>query len=249
MEKLRTMEELLIMLDGFFVGDRDRWTTGEGSMWWDSFYRDRDRPIPFFRASADESLHDWHIRELLSISSGARALDLGCGPGRNALWFARQGYRVDAVDLSTEAITWAREHASGDPSEVVDRLRFAVHDVFTWPIPVGAYDVVHDSGCFHHLPPHRRISYLELLDRAVAPGGHFTLTCFAAGRMGSEAPDDSFYKTGSLEGGLGYAESELVQIFSDFTPLEIRAMHEFPRDADRFGQSFLCVALFRRPKR
>ncbi len=238
----------MTMLDGLFVGDRDRWTTGEGSQWWDNFYRDRARPIPFFRAGADESLPDWHARGLLSVPTSGRALDLGCGPGRNALWLAQQGYRVDAIDLSVEAINWAREHASTQRSDVVDRLHFAVDDVFAWPIAPGGYDLVHDSGCFHHLPPHRRITYLELLDRAVAPGGHFTLTCFAAGRMGSEASDVSFYKSGSLDGGLGYRESELVEMFSPFEPVETRAMRHYEAEADVFGQSFLCVALFRRAK-
>src|SRR6266487_726749 len=36
------------------------------------------------------------------------------------------------------------------------------------------------------LPPNRRISYLALLDRVLAPGGHFGLACFAAGAEGSE---------------------------------------------------------------
>jgi hypothetical protein len=35
----------------------------------------------------------------------------------------------------------------------------------------GPYDLIYDSGCLHHLPPHRRISYLALLERALAPGG------------------------------------------------------------------------------
>jgi len=46
-------------------------------------------------------------------SRGLTALDLACGSGRNSLWLARQGFQVDAVDISAEALalgarSWAR---------------------------------------------------------------------------------------------------------------------------------------------
>jgi hypothetical protein len=47
-------------------------------------------------------------------------------------------------------------------------------------VPGGRYSLVYDSGCLHHLPPHRRVSYLDLLDRVLLPGGHLGLVCFAA---------------------------------------------------------------------
>ncbi|MFG1969557.1 hypothetical protein ACGFJC_09545 [Nonomuraea fuscirosea] len=97
------------------------------------------------------------------------------------------------------------------------------------------------------LPPHRRVSYLALLDRVLAPGGHLGLTCFAAGRMGSEQPDEDFYRDGRLHGGLAYTPEELRRIFSGYTEVELRPMKEQPRDAPLFGQAFLLSALFRRP--
>ncbi|MBI4942796.1 MAG: class I SAM-dependent methyltransferase [Actinobacteria bacterium] len=238
------IDDLLSMLDGLFAAGADRWSP-DGSAWWDGFYADRDRPVPFFRAGPDESLVDWTARGLLPV--GGRALDVGCGPGRDARWLAAQGWTVDGVDLSAEAIGWAREHAASAPPDVAARLRLVAGDVFAHPVPAGGYDLVHDSGCFHHLPPHRRISYLDLLARALRPGGAFALTCFAAGRMGSEAPDASFYATGSLEGGLAYSEADLRRIFGHLDVVEIRPMRPQPRDGDLFGEDFLLVALFRRP--
>src|SRR6267143_997930 len=42
----------------------------------------------------------------------ARALDLACGSGRNALWLAEQGWSVTAVDGSPTAIEILRSRAS-----------------------------------------------------------------------------------------------------------------------------------------
>ncbi|HEV8561997.1 MAG TPA: class I SAM-dependent methyltransferase, partial [Actinophytocola sp.] len=86
------------------------------------------------------------------------------------------------MDISAAAIGWATDRAH-EAGVAVD---FKCRDAFTI---TGRYDLIYDSGCLHHLPPRRRISYLALLDRALVPGGHLGLTCFAAGAMGSELPD------------------------------------------------------------
>ena len=226
---VRTVEELLDLLDGLFERDA-------GEARWDRFYADRARPVPFFAAKPDENL----VARLPDLPRG-RALDLGCGPGRNAVHLARAGFEVDAVDLSPSAVDWARERAHEAGAEV----RFHVGDVFT-TTPDGPYDLVYDSGLFHHLPPHRRISYLALLDRVLAPGGHFGLVAFAAGEMGSERPDADLYRTPALDGGLAYTAESLRAVFADFEEVELRRMNDEPADSPHYGEPFLWTALFRR---
>lgn len=234
---IRSVEDVLRLLDGLFAPDADRWSEG-GTDWWDAFYADRDRDVPFFVAKPDENLAGYLERGLLRPG---RALDLGCGPGRNALHLAAAGFAVDGVDLSPAAIAWAQERARDADVEV----GFRCADAFTAGLE-GPYDLVYDSGCLHHLPPHRRISYLDLLDRCLAPGGHFALTCFAAGAMGSELPDAEFYRHGRLDGGLAFTPESLRWIFSHLTEVELRRMHDEPPESGRFGEPFLWTALFRR---
>ncbi|TWP48021.1 class I SAM-dependent methyltransferase [Lentzea tibetensis] len=231
---VRDVDDVMRLLDDLFAR-ADRWTDGEGSSWWDGFYADRSREVPFFVAKPDENLVSYLDRGLVEPG---RALDIGCGPGRNALHLAAAGFTVDAVDLSLAAIDWARERAG-------DAVRFLCGDVFTLDLD-GPYDLVYDSGCFHHLPPHRRISYLALLDRVLAPGGHFGLACFASGEMGSERPDADFYRAPSLDGGLAYTAESLRWIFAHLDELELRRMRDEPAESDRFGEPFLWTALFRR---
>lgn len=247
---LRTVDDVLRLLDGLFAPEADRWTAGSAS-WWDGFYADRSTPVPFFVAKPDENLASYLDRGLVVPG---RALDLGCGPGRNALHLAARGFRVDAVDLSPAAIDWAEDRAREAGADIT----FRCGDAFTLvgsadgaPLR-GPYDLIYDSGCFHHLPPHRRISYLALLDRALAPGGHLALTCFAPGdeRGGSEIGDVDLYRRATgLHGGLAYTPESLRRIFADLTVVELRRMHDEPSHSPHFGEPFLWTALLRRGTR
>ena len=237
---IRTVDDLLDMLDRLFAADADRWTR-EAAGWWDDFYADRGKPVPFFVPKPDENLVSYLDRGLLAPG---RALDLGCGPGRNAVHLASRGFEVDAVDLSPSALAWAGERAR----EAGARVRFHCADIFSAGLPGGRYSLVYDSGCLHHLPPHRRVSYLDLLGRVLAPGGHFALVCFAAGAMGSELPDEEFYRQGRLCGGLAYSPAELRLIFSELSEVEVRPMAEQSPGSPVFGVPFLLTALFHRPE-
>ncbi|MGW7082984.1 class I SAM-dependent methyltransferase [Streptomyces sp. NPDC054871] len=239
---IRSVDDVLKLMDGLFAPETDRWTA-DAANWWDGFYTDRSRPVPFFVAKPDENLASYVDRGLLTPG---RALDLGCGPGRNSLYLASLGFQVDAVDLSPAAVAWAEERAR----EAGADIRFHRGDAFalTEAELDGPYDLIHDSGCFHHLPPHRRVSYLSLLDRALAPGGHLALTSFAAGEAGagSELPDADFYRASGLQGGLAYTPDSLRWIFSDLTEVELRRMRDEPADSAYFGEPFLWTALFRK---
>jgi SAM-dependent methyltransferase len=56
-----------------------------------------------------------------------RALDVACGPGAEAVWLARQGWQVDAVDVSGAALDLARRAAGA--AGVGDRIRFLQADL------------------------------------------------------------------------------------------------------------------------
>jgi hypothetical protein len=74
---IRDVEDVLRLLDGLFEAGDDRWTAEAGAQWWDGFYGDRDKPIPFFANRPDENLVEYLDRGLLSKHPG-RVLELGC---------------------------------------------------------------------------------------------------------------------------------------------------------------------------
>jgi len=60
------------------------------------------------RAGVEEARPDRLLVEYAGHFPKGRALDLGCGPGRNALHLAEVGYDVTAVDSSREAVERCR---------------------------------------------------------------------------------------------------------------------------------------------
>jgi SAM-dependent methyltransferase len=203
-----------------------------GGSWWDIFYSDRAKPCPFFVPHPDESLVQFIEEGLLQPG---RAVDIGCGSGRNAIYLARHGFSVEGIDYSDTAIEWARERAA----QAGVSVSFTRASVFELPPAAGSYDLVYDSGCFHHMAPHRRAQYVELVVRALRPGGWLGLTCFRP-EGGSGYTDAEVYERRSLGGGLGYSEERLRELWSG--PLEIRRLRQMAAPGDsseQFGKEFL----------
>lgn len=76
-------DDVLELLDSLFAD--------KGNSWWDSFFADRSKTCPFFVDAPDENLVEWLDRGLIGTG---RALELGCGNGRNAAYLAGRGYSV-----------------------------------------------------------------------------------------------------------------------------------------------------------
>nr|WP_062339964.1 class I SAM-dependent methyltransferase [Herbidospora sakaeratensis] len=109
------------------------------------------------------------VGEAENLAPGS-ALDLGCARGADAIWLARRGWRVTAVDVSDVALDGARENAAR--AGVTDQITFARHDLAV-DFPEGSFDLV--SAQFLHSPlvvPGERERILGRAAEAVAPGGH-----------------------------------------------------------------------------
>ncbi len=94
-----------------------------------------------------------------------QALDVGCGEGADALWLARRGWLVTAVDISQVAL----ERAAAAGADVEPRVSWKRGDLTTTPPPVDAFDLV----TVHYFPFPRQPDHTALrgLLGSVAPGG------------------------------------------------------------------------------
>ncbi|MBQ0936042.1 class I SAM-dependent methyltransferase [Ideonella paludis] len=218
-------------LDALFADRQDTW--------WDGFYAQRAKPVPFFVDAPDESLVEWVTG---SPSMPGRALDLGCGNCRNSVFLARAGFTVEALDFSATAIDWAQQN--------VAKAGVSVHlsqaSVFEWPGPAQPVDLICDSGLFHHLPPHRRAGYVERVASWLKPGGTLAMTCFKP-EGGSGLSDEDVYARQSLGGGLGYTEAQLRSIWGEAFDIQVlRPMQAYAKEAAVFGLPFLWAMRARR---
>lgn len=161
-------------------------------------------------------------------------LDVGCGGGRNSRWFAQQGATVEGVDLAAPLLEIVR------PS-IPESVTLTALDVLRDPLPAGQFDIIYDSGCFHHLAPHRRITYLERVLPKLRPGGRFGIVTFSAERM-ETPPDQEIIFTGDTAGGMSFSLDDLEAIFAALKAIELRPVH--PDRPDTFGADSLNAALF-----
>lgn len=122
---------------------------------WDGMYRNR-------QAAWDGEPNSLLAETVDGLAPGT-ALDVGCGEGADAIWLARRGWRVTAMDLSEVALDRAR---AADPE---GRLTWLHADLLSWQPPTAAFDLV--SGQFLHIPPAERPAFFGRLAQAVRPGG------------------------------------------------------------------------------
>lgn len=95
------------------------------------------------------------------------ALDLGCGAGGDAIWLARQGWRVTAVDISATAVAQVRERAR--ELGLGDRVTTEQHDLAR-SFPDGEFDLV-SAQYFHTSFTLPRAQVLRTAAHALRPGG------------------------------------------------------------------------------
>ena len=149
-----------------------------------------------------------------------RVLELGCGDGVNAIFMARRGCEVTAVDISRTALEMAREkqRAAGVDIELVEA------DVFHLEPCREPYDFVFDRGMFHHVQVFQFEDYKNLVAERLTRSGYLHLICHHVstrptlildGLCGSLGKLLGFLSGVLVETGTGFTAEELREVFSD----------------------------------
>lgn len=134
--------------------------------------------------------HGWSTEPdplLVTAAEGwpaGRALDLGCGTGRHAIWLAQRGWSVTGVDSSSVGLTQAAERARslGVPLELV------LHDLWDYQPPAVRFDLV--LLAYVHSTPAERPALLATAASAVAPAGHLLVIGHHRDNLGRGGPPD-----------------------------------------------------------
>jgi SAM-dependent methyltransferase len=114
----------------------------------------------------------------------ARLLELGCGNGAVSALFARQGYEVEGIERSTEAVAWA-----GELFETAGMAgSFRQGDVCAMPFfGDGRFDAVIDGNCLHCVIGADRARCLAEVKRVLQPSGAFVVSSMCGAPKSDEA--------------------------------------------------------------
>jgi malonyl-CoA O-methyltransferase len=123
---------------------------------WAAVYDHDANPMPVL----EEPL----VRAAVGDPRGLAALDLGCGTGRHALWLAKAGAAVTAVDFSEGMLAEARRKPGAEA------IRFLVHDLHEpLPLPAAGFDLVVSGLVLEHLRD--LAAFFGEMRRLLRPGG------------------------------------------------------------------------------
>jgi SAM-dependent methyltransferase len=171
---------------------------------WDSFYRENKvDEMPWYEKNLDLDL-EYQIN-FMNLTKG-KFLDLGTGPGTQAIQLEKLGFESTGSDISKSAIDKAQQLSS--------KVNFVVDDILNSSFPNNAFDFILDRGCFHVFEPMLRKDYLNQLKRILKDDGILFLKVMSIEEKG--LPDD--------EGPYRFSKQEILDTFeNNFEVKEIKS--------------------------
>ncbi len=170
------------------VQDRKRWDT-------------RYRALPKGRLPDPDPLLFQYTPPVSGASPELRALDLAAGLGQNGLWLAEQGYSVDLLDISREALRRAQYDAG---LRGVHNVNFIQVDLDETALQSEAYDLICVFRYFQR-------DLFPRIRESVRRGGRVIYQTYTSGAL-AEMPDMNpayLAQPGELAGA--FADWELLR--------------------------------------
>ena len=167
-----------------------------------------------------------------------RALVPACGEGRDAVWLARLGLDVTAIDLSPVGLE--KTQALAERHKV--RVTTLEADLMAWDWPEAGFDLV--AAMFAHMPPDVRPGLHERMQSALAPGGYLFLEGFT--------PEQIEYQERYGSGGppvreMLFAPEAIKSDFDGLAPLAFwTGVESLTEGRYHTGPAALLRAVFRR---
>lgn len=141
---------------------------------WETLYKNQEvKSMPWYNESLDPDL-ELELSKM-KIKKGS-FLDLGTGPGTQAIKLFERGFDVTASDLSPTSIRKASFRYNNKKN---NKIKFIVDDIINSHLSSNEFDFIFDRGCFHVISPEKRLKYTEEVNRILKEGGLLFLKCFS----------------------------------------------------------------------
>jgi SAM-dependent methyltransferase len=180
--------------------------------------------------------NEWLREQARVWQPGQRVLCVADGEGRNSVWLAAQGLRVDAFDIAEVGVAKARKLAAARGVNV----NYTVTDCDNFNYESGAYDGV--AAIFvQFADPALRERLFANIERCLKPGGVFVLQGYT--------PKQLDYKTGGPpQVSHLYTETMLRDAFSDFELLTLRDYEAELKEGDRHSGTSALIGMVARKR-
>jgi SAM-dependent methyltransferase len=167
------------------------------------------------------------IEREAALLEGKHLLEIGCGMGYDSLEFLKRGVRVTAIDLTENAVKFARRHFEVEGVAAED---VRVGNALELPFADGTFDAVWSNGVLHATGDTQRA--INEVRRVLKPGGRAIISHFyrkpswmwTVHRLGRE-PIEAHEEDPPVNEF--YTDDEVLGMFSGFRVLE--AVHEHHR--------------------
>lgn len=140
------------------------------------------------------------------LSQGSLILELGAGQGRNGIWLARHGFKVEAREISSVGVGSINKIAAAEQIP----LRAIIGDARAQI--EGQYDAIVSTYMLHHLTSEEGKNLIRKMQSKTKPGGYNLLTAFTTkGDFFAKNPaTDKFYVN----------PDELKDLYSDWSVID-----------------------------
>lgn len=192
--------------------------TTDQFMDWESLYKHSEvEYMPWFTKELDVDLEK-ELRKR-DINQGL-FLDLGTGPGTQAIALSKQGFTATGTDISKSAIEKAKKLSKA--------VEFRQDDILNSKLK-NQFDYIFDRGCFHVLAPEERNKYVKKVKSLLNKNGLLFLKCF------------SVKEKGLTQGPYKFSKKDIEELFSKDFIIENVKETVFHGTLDSFPKAIFVV--------
>lgn len=194
-------------------------------------------------ASSVVAFTDWLRKE--NITLGDKAVDIGCGKGRNSIYLASLGLQVWGLDYIESALTAAKQLAE---FRQLHNIHFKLAEIDKpWEFPDNFFDIAIDSFSSIDIETKSgREIYRSELYRTLKPGGIALITVVSnedewekgliSTNPGAEYNSTLWPQTGKFQ--KNYDETELREFYKIF---EIVSLEKISKPAFKLGKHYQAI--------
>lgn len=165
--------------------------------------------------------HSEVVQACATVPPG-RALDMGCGTGRNAFYLAQLGFDVTAIDANPGALAQLQGIAAHEGLDNIQPLAYDIHQA-----ALGAeYDFIACTVTLMFLDPAHVPAVLADMQACTTPGGHNLIVC-AMHTAAHPCPIGFPFTLGEGELAQAYAGWELLKYNEDLGTMHNGAQLQF----------------------